>query len=105
MIGLKRMPARSIRDFIRRKVFEKCEVEREALRYIMRNPEYPFEVRTLAKTKLEKLPTYAHPTGIHNRCLETGRGRGVFSAFKMARYPLRERILKNLVPGTKKASW
>jgi small subunit ribosomal protein S14 len=40
-----------------------------------------------------------------NRCLITGRSRGVYRKFGVSRIVLRELALKGMVPGMRKASW
>ena len=40
-----------------------------------------------------------------NRCLITGRGRGVYRKFGVSRIVLRELALRGMVPGMRKASW
>lgn len=40
-----------------------------------------------------------------NRCSETGRGRGVFRAFRRCRHKVRQRCLEGGAPGVAKRSW
>jgi small subunit ribosomal protein S14 len=65
--------------------------------------------RQLKKEKnfaaLAKLPRDSSPTRSHNRCLLTGRSRGVLRKFKVSRIMLRELALAGTIPGLKKASW
>ena len=65
--------------------------------------------RQLKKQKnyaaLAKLPRDSSPTRSHNRCLLTGRSRGVLRKFKVSRIMLRELALAGKIPGLKKASW
>jgi small subunit ribosomal protein S14 len=65
--------------------------------------------RQLKKTKnfaaLAKLPRDSSATRSHNRCLLTGRSRGVLRKFKVSRIMLRELALAGKIPGLKKASW
>jgi small subunit ribosomal protein S14 len=65
--------------------------------------------RQLKKEKnfagLAKLPRDSSPTRSHNRCLLTGRSRGVLRKFKVSRIMLRELALAGKIPGLKKASW
>ena len=65
--------------------------------------------RQLKKQKnyaaLAKMPRDASPTRLHNRCLLTGRSRGVLRKFKISRIMLRELALAGKIPGLKKASW
>ena len=65
--------------------------------------------RQLKKQKnyaaLAKLPRDSSPTRSHNRCLLTGRSKGVLRKFKISRIMLRELALAGKIPGLKKASW
>ncbi|HUB27486.1 MAG TPA: 30S ribosomal protein S14 [Tepidisphaeraceae bacterium] len=65
--------------------------------------------RQLKKAKnfaaLAKLPRDSSATRSHNRCLLTGRSRGVLRKFKVSRIMLRELALAGKIPGLKKASW
>jgi small subunit ribosomal protein S14 len=65
--------------------------------------------RQLKKQKnfaaLARLPRDSSPTRSHNRCLLTGRSRGVLRKFKVSRIMLRELALAGKIPGMKKASW
>ncbi|KAA6408184.1 MAG: 37S ribosomal mitochondrial [Lasallia pustulata] len=96
---------RVIRDHTKRKVFEQYEVERQALRYIIRNTQLPQRTRAQAQLQLSQMHAYTRPTQIHNRCIEGGKGRGVLSDFRMARYCFRMNALAGQIPGVKKASW
>jgi small subunit ribosomal protein S14 len=65
--------------------------------------------RTLKKQKnyaaLANLPRDSSPTRSHNRCMLTGRSKGVLRKFKISRIMLRELALAGKIPGLKKASW
>ena len=58
-----------------------------------------------ARLALQKLPRDSSPTRQRNRCALTGRPRGTFRKFGIARNKLRELALKGDVPGIVKASW
>ncbi len=65
--------------------------------------------RQLKKEKnfaaLAKLPRDASPTRSHNRCMLTGRSKGVLRKFKISRIMLRELANAGKIPGLRKASW
>ncbi|GAB7345918.1 hypothetical protein MBLNU457_4154t1 [Dothideomycetes sp. NU457] len=96
---------RNIRDHTKRKVFEQNEVERQALRYMIRNTTLPPRTRAQAQLQLSQMHCYTRPTQIRNRCIAGGKGRGVFRDFRMARYQFRMHALAGELPGVKKASW
>lgn len=58
-----------------------------------------------ARVGLQKLPRNASPVRHRNRCAITGRPRGTFRKFGIARNKLRELALKGDIPGVIKASW
>ncbi|KAF2709690.1 glucocorticoid receptor-like (DNA-binding domain) [Pleomassaria siparia CBS 279.74] len=96
---------RNIRDHTKRKVYAANEPERQALRYIIRNTILPQRVRAQAQIQLSQMHCYTRYTQIKNRCIMGGRGRGVFSDFRLGRYQFRLNALGGLLPGVKKASW
>ncbi|MGA0612440.1 30S ribosomal protein S14 [Caldimonas sp. KR1-144] len=63
------------------------------------------EERYLARLALQKLPRNANPTRLRNRCELTGRPRGTFRTFGLARTKIRELAFKGDIPGVVKASW
>lgn len=63
------------------------------------------EERDAARAKLQKIPRNANPNRVRNRCELTGRPRGVYRDFKLARNKFRELANNGLIPGVTKASW
>ena len=63
------------------------------------------EERAAARLGLQKLPRNANPTRQRNRCSITGRSRGVYRKFGLARTKLREAANRGEIPGLSKASW
>ena len=63
------------------------------------------EERYAARLELQKLPRNAYPTRQRNRCGLTGRPRGTFRKFGLARNKIREMAFKGDIPGIIKASW
>ena len=54
---------------------------------------------------MAQLPKNSAKERIRNRCELTGRPRGVYRKFKMARNMLRDLSLQGQVPGVVKSSW
>ena len=54
---------------------------------------------------LQKLPRNSSPTRVRNRCLITGRGKGVYRKFGLCRNMFRLLALEGKIPGMRKASW
>ncbi len=63
------------------------------------------EERAAARLGLQKLPRNANPTRQRNRCAITGRPRGTFRQFGLARAKIRELAFNGDIPGVTKASW
>ena len=63
------------------------------------------EERAAARLGLQKLPRNANPTRQRNRCEITGRARGTFRQFGLARAKIRELAFAGEIPGITKASW
>ena len=63
------------------------------------------EERYASRLELQKLPRNAYPTRQRNRCGITGRPRGNFRKFGLARNKIRELAFKGDIPGVVKASW
>ncbi len=63
---------------------------RQALRYLIRNTTLPQRVRARAQLELSQMHCYTRSTQIRNRCIDGGKGRGVFRAFRMARVCISE---------------
>ena len=58
-----------------------------------------------AMRQLQALPRNASPTRLRNRCEMTGRPRGTFRKFGLARAKIREAAMRGDIPGLVKASW
>ena len=58
-----------------------------------------------ARLKLSKIPRNASKVRIRNRCVLTGRGRGIYRKFQLSRITFRELAAKGQIPGITKSSW
>ena len=63
------------------------------------------EERAAARLGLQMLPRNANQTRQRNRCAITGRPRGTFQYFGLARAKIREMAFAGEIPGIVKASW
>ncbi|WP_119156767.1 30S ribosomal protein S14 [Caldimonas tepidiphila] len=77
----------------------------EELKAVANDASKSDEERYLARLELQKLPRNANPTRQRNRCELTGRPRGTFRKFGLARNKIRELAFKGDIPGVVKASW
>jgi small subunit ribosomal protein S14 len=89
----------------RRDTVKKLAAKRAELLAIANNPKLAQEERYEARLKLQKLPRNASPVRLRNRCALTGRPRGTFRKFGLARNKLREIAMRGEIPGVIKASW
>ncbi|XZG71060.1 30S ribosomal protein S14 [Chitinibacteraceae bacterium HSL-7] len=83
----------------------KYAAKREQLMAVINNASASDEERFAARIALQKLPRNASPVRGRNRCAITGRPRGTFRKFGLARNKLRELAMKGEIPGMVKASW
>ncbi|NIO40314.1 MAG: 30S ribosomal protein S14 [Burkholderiales bacterium] len=93
------------REKRRRNTVDKFAVKRGELRAVLKSSSASAEEKAEAREKLQKLPRNASPVRLRNRCALTGRPRGVFKKFGLARNKLREIALRGEIPGVIKASW
>jgi len=93
------------RDIKRARLAQKFAARRAALKAIINDQSKSDEERYQARLALQQLPRNANPTRQRNRCVVTGRARGVFSKFGLTRHKLREMAMRGEVPGMTKASW
>lgn len=93
------------RDIKRVKLAEKYAAKRAALKAIVDDASKSDEERYEARLKIQALPRNSNPTRQRNRCAITGRPRGVFRKFGLARNKLRELAMKGEIPGVTKGSW
>ena len=93
------------RDQKRRKTVKKFAARRAELLAIANNQKLSPEEHYEARMKLQKLPRDASPVRLRNRCALTGRPRGVFRKFGLARGKLRDIAMRGEIPGVIKASW
>ncbi len=93
------------REVKRSKLAERYAARRAELKAIIRDEKLGYEERYAAVDALQKLPRDASPTRQRNRCELTGRPRGYYRKFGLARNKLREAAMRGEIPGLVKASW
>ncbi|HSE00243.1 MAG TPA: 30S ribosomal protein S14 [Burkholderiales bacterium] len=93
------------RDKKRRETVKKYAGRRKELLATAGNQKLSSEERYAAREKLQKLPRDSSPVRLRNRCALTGRPRGVYRKFGIARGKLRLIALHGEIPGVIKASW
>lgn len=93
------------REAKRAKLAKKYAVKRTELKEVIKDPKRSFEEREEARIKLQQLPRDSSPVRGRNRCRLTGRARGYYRKFGLARNELRRLAMEGHVPGLVKASW
>jgi small subunit ribosomal protein S14 len=93
------------REKKRTKTVAKYAAKRTELKAIIDDVSKSEEERYEARLKLQQLPRNASPTRQRNRCALTGRPRGTFRKFGLARSKIREIAFRGEIPGVTKASW
>jgi len=93
------------REAKREALVAKYAKKREELAAIISDAKRGDEERYIARLELQKLPRNSNPTRLRNRCNLTGRPRGTFRKFGLARNKIRELAFKGDIPGVIKASW
>ena len=89
----------------RRELVKKFAGRRERLLAVANDESKSMEERFEARLKLAELPRNSNKTRIRNRCEITGRPRGTFRQFGLARNKIRELAFGGDIPGVTKASW
>ena len=93
------------RDRKRAKLVAKYANKRAELKIIISDPEADYEAKQTPMHQLAKLPRDSSAARMRNRCRVTGRPRGYYRKFGLARNKLREAAMDGDVPGLRKASW
>jgi small subunit ribosomal protein S14 len=94
-----------MREKKRAVLVKKFAKKRAALKATVIDESASYEQRAAAVDALQKLPRDSCAARIRNRCQMTGRPRGVYRKFGLARTKLREVAMRGEVPGLKMASW
>ena len=93
------------REEKREKLVAKFAKKYTELKAVANDAKKSDEERYAARLELQKLPRNANPTRLRNRCGITGRPRGTFRQFGLARAKIRELAFAGDIPGVTKASW
>jgi small subunit ribosomal protein S14 len=93
------------REKRRARVAKKYAAKRAQLKEIIRSPKSSPEQRLAAQVALQTQPRDASVSRQRRRCAITGRSRGVYRKFGLARTKIREVAMRGEIPGLGKASW
>ncbi len=93
------------REAKREATVKKYAAKRAELKAIIDDQTRSMEERMDAMKRLQTMPRNASPVRLRNRCDLTGRPRGTFRKFGLARTKIREAAMRGDIPGLIKASW
>lgn len=93
------------RDVKRSKLVARYAEKRAELKKLIADPNVEFEEKQAAMHALNKLPRDSAAVRQRNRCRQSGRPRGYYRKFGLARNKLREAAMRGDIPGLRKASW
>ena len=93
------------RDKRRRALVQKHQAKRQELKRRLKDRHLSPQERLTAQQALNALPRNSSASRVSNRCIITGRSKGVYRRYKISRIMLRQLALQGRLPGMKKASW
>lgn len=93
------------REKRRAKLATRYAAKRAELKRVVADPTAEYEDKMAAMQALSKLPRDSSPIRGRNRCRVSGRPRGYYRKFGLARNKLREAAMRGDIPGLRKASW
>ena len=93
------------RDNNRRQLCKRQELKRIEYKSVIQDLSLPQEVRFKSLQMLNSLNRNGSTTRLRNRCIATGRGRGVYRFCKLSRVWFRKLASQGLLMGVTKSSW
>ena len=93
------------REHKRQRLVSLYSKKRALLKQRAVDPKLDPKERWEAQLKLQSLPRNSSHTRLRNRCMLTGRPRGVYRKFALGRNKLRELAMRGEIPGLIKSSW
>lgn len=97
------MKYKVVKDRNIREKFQNIELRVQVLKGLYYNMFLDVNCREYSREKLSKLKGIEYK--IKNRCILTGRSKGVLRNFKISRLEFKKLAVKGLLIGVKKASW
>jgi len=94
-----------LRNEKRKKAVANAAQKRARLKAIIIDMTLSYEERDAAGLQLQKMPRDTSAVRVVYRCRVTGRPKGVYRKFGLARSQLREAAMRGDIPGLVKASW
>lgn len=84
-----------IKDRRRRRLVKEYEIRRGSMKGLLKSDLIENRIKEKIKEELKKMPVDSAKERVRNRCVETGRGRGVIRGIKLSRMEVR-RIFKRI---------
>ncbi|GLC41177.1 hypothetical protein PLESTB_001529900 [Pleodorina starrii] len=96
----------NVKDHVRRLLVEQHEVDRQVFKAMTTDKSLPLDIRLQVQRLFEtEVPRDSAPNRVVNRCVLTGRARGVQRFARLSRIMLRQLAHNGFLPGVAKASW
>ena len=93
------------RNIKRVKLFNKFKVLRNSIKKKIYNKNCSVTKRFQMQKLFDKIPRNSSKVRIRNRCIVTGRGKGIYRLFMLSRICIREMAANGQLPGVIKSSW
>jgi small subunit ribosomal protein S14 len=93
-----------LRDYKKRQKVYSKELYRNCLKAISFQRNLPFIIRNEAYGKLQRLGKQHPQTHVRNRCVATGRARGVYRFFRLSRFEIKGSMVLRVLPYVRKSS-
>lgn len=93
------------RNLKRCALFKFYKRKRIELSSLKNNKNMTLKKRFEAQLSFSTIPRNSSNTRIRNRCILSGRGRGVYRVFKLSRIWIRTLAAEGKLPGVTKSSW
>ena len=94
-----------IKDSKKRALYAKYELKRVQLSALIQDSGVPEKLKAQCVLNLNDLPRNSSKSRVRNRCLLTGRGRGVYRFCRLSRIKIRELASSGSIMGLRKSSW
>ena len=89
----------------RKKIVSKFKKKRKDLKILIMKKDISMEEWFKFQSRLNDLPRDGSNVRVRNRCILTGRTRGVYRKFGLSRIKFRELSMSGALPGVVKSSW
>ncbi|KXZ46525.1 hypothetical protein GPECTOR_43g962 [Gonium pectorale] len=94
------------KDNMRRLLVQEHEVDRQVFKAVTTDKSLPLDMRLQVQRLFEtEVPRDSAANRVVNRCVLTGRARGVHRFARLSRIMIRQLAHNGFLPGVSKASW